>query len=237
MSETGGLDRFREYAVPAITEKQGLSNSFVGTILHARDGSIWLGTLNGLDRWKNGDVVVYGEKDGLPDPYVRSLFEDQAGRIWISTRRGVAYLERGKFVRVSKIASGSVVCIVGDGAGSIWIGDQLSLYHLRGGTVVEEIPWTKLGHKDFASIILPDPLRGGLWLGFRQGGIAYYKDDAIRLSYGREQGFGQGQVSGVKRDGFDLGGNWRRSESYQKRFYLPAFRCERITVRYGSLGR
>jgi len=201
-----GLDRFREFAVPAITEKQGLSNSFVGSILQARDGSIWLGTLNGLDRWKNGEVAVYGKRDGLPDPSVLSLFEDQAGRIWVSTRRGVAYLERSKFVRVPKIASGSVVCIVGDGAGGVWISDQLSLYHLHGRTVVEEIPWIKLGHKDFAWTILPDPVRGGLWLGFRQGGVAYFKDHSVRLSYGREQGFGQGQVSGLKLE--DDGAIW-----------------------------
>ena len=201
-----GLDRFREFAVPAMTAKQGLSNSFVGSIVHARDGSIWLGTLNGLDRWNNGDVAVYGTRDGLPDTHVLSLFEDEAGRIWVSTRRGVAYLERGKFVRVPGLPSGFVLCMVGDGAGGIWISDQLSLYQLRGQTVVEEIPWVKLGHKDFAWTILPDSIRGGLWLGFRQGGVAYFKDHAIRLSYGREQGFGDGQVSALKRD--DDGSIW-----------------------------
>ena len=195
-----GLDRFRDFAVPAITEKQGLSNSYVGSILHARDGSIWLGTLNGLDRWKNGDISVYREREGLPDPYVLSLYEDQAGRIWVSTPGGVVYLERGKFVPVPGVPSGSVVCIVGDDAGGIWISDQKNLYHLHGQTVVEEIPWIKLGHKDFAWTILPDTVRGGLWLGFRQGGVAYYKGHSIRSSYGREQGFGQGQVSGLKLD-------------------------------------
>jgi signal transduction histidine kinase/ligand-binding sensor domain-containing protein len=201
-----GLDRFREFAVSTITEKQGLSNSFVGSILYARDGTIWLGTLNGLDRWKNDDVAVYGKRDGLPDPYVLSLFEDEAGRIWVSTQRGMAYLERGKFVRVRNVPSGSVICIVGDGAGGIWISDQLTLYHLHGQTVIEEIPWTKLGHKDFAWTVLPDLVRGGLWLGFRQGGVAYYKDHSVRLSYGREQGFGEGQVSGLKLD--DDGSIW-----------------------------
>jgi signal transduction histidine kinase len=195
-----GLDRFREFAVPSITEKQGLSNSFVGSILHARDGSIWLGTLNGLDRWKNGDVTVYGNRDGIPDPYVLSLFEDQAGRIWVTTRRGMVYLERGKFVPVPNFPAGSVVCIVGDNAGGIWISAQGTLFHLEGPSVVEEIPWTKLGHQDYARIILPDSARGGLWLGFRRGGVAYYKDHSIRLSYGREQGFGEGQVSGLKLD-------------------------------------
>jgi len=201
-----GLDRFREFAVPAITTKQGVSNSFVGSILQSRDGSIWLGTLNGLDRWNKGDIAVYGTQNGLPDPHVLSVFEDQAGRIWVSTRRGVVYLERGKFVPVPGVPSGSVVCIVGDGAGGIWISDQLSLYHLHGQTLVEEIPWAKLGHKDYAWIMLADSVRGGLWLGFRQGGVAYYKDHSVRLSYGREQGFGEGQVSGLKLD--DDGAIW-----------------------------
>jgi len=54
-----------------------LSNSYVSSRVHARNGSTWLGTVNGLDRWKNGNVAVYGERDGLPDPYALSLFEDQ----------------------------------------------------------------------------------------------------------------------------------------------------------------
>ena len=193
-----GLDRFREFAVPAITEKQGLSNTFVGSILQARDGSIWLGTANGLDRWNNGEVAVYGKRDGLPDASVLALFEDQAGRIWVSTRRGIVYLERGKFVRVRNVQSESAVCIVGDGAAGVWISDWRSLYHLHGQMLIEEIPWTKLGRKDLAWTILRDPVRGGLWLGFRQGGVAYYKDHSVRLSYGREQGFGEGLVSGLK---------------------------------------
>jgi signal transduction histidine kinase/ligand-binding sensor domain-containing protein len=201
-----GLDRFRQFAVPAITEKEGLSHSDVGSILHARDGSIWLGTLNGLDRWKNGKVTVYSKQNGLPDSYALSLFEDHAGRIWVATRRGIVYLERGKFVPVPDVPGGSVVCMVGDRAGGIWISEQRSLYHLHGRTVVEEIPWIKLGHKDYARTMLPDPVKGGLWLGFLQGGIAYYQDHSIRLSYGREQGFGEGQVSGLKLD--DDGSVW-----------------------------
>jgi hypothetical protein len=49
-------------------------------------------------------------------------------------------------------------------------------------------------------------VHGGLWLGFRQRVVAYFKDHAIRLSYGREQGFGEWQVSGLKLD--DNGAIW-----------------------------
>ena len=41
---TSGLDRFRDFAVPTFTIKQGLLNPHVWSILAARDGSLWLGT-------------------------------------------------------------------------------------------------------------------------------------------------------------------------------------------------
>ena len=57
-AEQGG--RFRDFAVPTICIKQGLSNANVFSVLAAKDGSIWLGTLDGLNRWNNGKVY------GLP---------------------------------------------------------------------------------------------------------------------------------------------------------------------------
>ena len=204
-----GLDRFREFAVPAITEQQGLSNSSVSSILQGRDGSIWLGTVTGLNRWQDGRVTIYGKTEGLPDLSVLSLFEDRAGRIWMSTRRGIGYLDGGRFVAVPAVRSGSVVCFIEDDAGGIWISDQTTLYHLEHSKVVEQIPWAKLGHNDFAWIMLFDSRRGGIWLGFRQGGVAFFQDGSIRMSYGREQGFGSQQVRGLKLD--DDGSLWAAS--------------------------
>jgi PAS domain S-box-containing protein len=192
-----GLDRFREVAIPTISAKQGLSNSFVNAVLAGRDGTIWLGTQNGLDRWKNGEVVVYGKSHGLPDAYVSSLFQDIAGRLWVATLRGLAYLEDGRFTPVFGVA---VTAIAGDGGGDLWASSLQSLVHLRSGAVVEEIPWSTLGRKDFAFALLPDPAQGGLWFGFRDGGVAYFKDHRIRASYGRADGLGEGIVRGFQRD-------------------------------------
>ena len=66
--------------------------------------------------------------------------------------------------------------------------------------MVEQIPWAKLGRKDLASALLPDPVRGGLWLGFLQGGVAYFKDGQVRASYAGADGLGEGRVSGLQLD-------------------------------------
>src|SRR5713101_2154327 len=72
------------------------------------------------------------------------------------------------------------------------------LFHLLGGSLVEQIPWARLGRKDSASVLVADPLReGGLWLGFFQGGVANVKDGQVRASYAVADGLGEGHVGSL----------------------------------------
>jgi signal transduction histidine kinase/ligand-binding sensor domain-containing protein len=206
-----GLDRFRDFAIPKISVQQGLSDASVVSVVAARDDSIWFGTKDGLNRWNDGKITIYKRSNGLPDDIVDSLFEDDRGRIWVSTHRGVAYLENGRFIPVAAVPGGIVHAIAGDSGGNLWIGDQnQGLFHLIGGSVVDRIPWAKMGRKDFASSLLSDPLQGGLWLGFYQGGVAYFKDGQVRAAYASADGLGEGRVTGLELDG--EGALWAATE-------------------------
>jgi signal transduction histidine kinase/ligand-binding sensor domain-containing protein len=202
VATTNGLDRFRDFAIPTISVKQGLSNDGVLSVLAATDGSIWLGTLDGFNRWKDGRVTIYRKgSSGLPGN-VHSLFQDESGRIWVSTFSGVAYFENGRFIPVSGVPGGIVHAIAGDRAGNLWIGNQdHGLLHLLGEKVVEQIPWANLGTKDIATTLLSDTVQGGLWIGFFQGGLEYFKDGQVRASYSTADGLGQGRVAGLQLDG------------------------------------
>jgi signal transduction histidine kinase len=202
VATSDGLDRFRDVSVPTISVKQGLSNASVGSVLAARDGSIWLGTRDGLNRWNDGQVTIYRKRSsGLPDDMVGSLFQDDRGRIWVSTYRGVAYFENGRFITVSAVPHGFVHSIAGDSAGNIWISHSVAgLFHLLGGSLVERIPWAKLGTGDHAITLFPDPGRGDLWLGFREGGVRSFKDGQVRVSYASADGLGEGSVNGFQLD-------------------------------------
>ena len=197
-----GLDRFRDFAVPTISVKQGLSNARVMSVLAARDGSVWLGTHDGLNRWKDGQITIYRKRSsGLPDDAVESLFQDDRGRIWVSTRRGVAYFENGRFIPVSAVPGGvRAFHRRGQCGESLDQPPGSGLFHLREGSVVEQIPWARLGRKDYASALFPDPVQGGLWLGFCQGGVAYFKDGQVRASYAGADGLGEGRVSSLQLD-------------------------------------
>jgi signal transduction histidine kinase/ligand-binding sensor domain-containing protein len=217
-----GLDRFRDLAIRTISTNQGLPSTPPWSVVAARDGSVWFGALDGLSRWQGGQVTTYrtpgsgsseGERrqagsgdarevfdSGLPDDGVGAVFEDASGRLWVSTLRGVAYFENGRFVPVSQLPAGRTPAIAGDGAGNIWIiNESHGLFRVRGGAVVEQVPWATLTLETPATALLSDPSQGGLWLGL-QGRVAFVKDREIRASYGTADGLADGRVSDLRFD-------------------------------------
>jgi ligand-binding sensor domain-containing protein len=201
VATANGLDRFRDVAIPTISVKQGLSTATVVSVLAARDGSVWLATLDGLNKWYDSRITIYRQgNSGLPSSALGSLSEDDQGRIWVSTRSGVTYFETGRFIPVSGVPAGVVHSIAGNNAGNLWISEDQGLFRLLGGSVVERIPWSRMGRTDYGLALFPDPLQDGIWLGFFRGGVAYFKDGQIRASYAGADGLGEGRVDSLQLD-------------------------------------
>lgn len=195
-----GLDRFREFAVVTFSVKQGLSNVAVGSVLAAKDESVWLGTFAGLKRWSKGAITNFGRDGLLNGHHPNSLFQDNGGRIWVSTPVGFGYLQDDRYRPVSSVPGG-VTAIAQDTAGNLWIANEhATLFQVRGESVVQQIPWSDLGHRDPASALVADPVRGGLWIGFRLGGVAHFKDNQMRESYAGANGFAEGRVNHLRFD-------------------------------------
>ncbi|HTU48445.1 MAG TPA: two-component regulator propeller domain-containing protein [Bryobacteraceae bacterium] len=235
VSTQNGLDRFREVAVPTISASQGLSNSAVNLVEATPDGSIWIGTADGLNRWEKGRVTVYGRQEG-PDQISRvneggsnmnanikdiansglrgiprSLGQDNRGRLWAATGEGVFYFERGRFTRVPGLLGGDIYAIAGDTDGKVWISNvDEGLICSNSVGPVQQIPWTRFGHKSAAAALLPDRLPGRLWLGFHDGGIAYLKDGQPGAYYSVADGLGHGSVNQLQ--GGSDGAVWAATE-------------------------
>ncbi len=202
-----GLDRFRPYVVPTITSKQGLLNGTVFSVLAGNDGSVWIGGSAGLDKWERGQIAAFGgrksagKSNGSVNGFsaVDSLLQGSSGRIWIANFSQLAYLEDGRFVPLGDVPGGFVHSIAEVPSGHLWIANQnLGLFHLFDGRVVEKIPWTKLGHKDHAFVMEADPSQKGLWLGFWQGGLVYFANGQIEKTYSASDGLGTGRVNNIR---------------------------------------
>jgi ligand-binding sensor domain-containing protein/signal transduction histidine kinase len=194
----GGLDRFRDFAVATFSVNQGLSTPRIQSVLADKDGSIWLATRNGLNRLKNGEVTILDVKPGGFVP--NSLFQEDTGRIWVSTPFGFGYLDKDRFISISNVP-GAVSAAAKDTAGNMWIANEhAALFRLVRDTVVQQLPWSSLGHNDYATAMIADPHHGGIWLGFFLGGIAHYSDGQIRESYPVGNGLTGGRVSDLQFD-------------------------------------
>jgi PAS domain S-box-containing protein len=220
VATVNGLDRFHELPMVTYSKKQGLSDIPWGGMLAARDGTIWFGTLDGLNRLNQGQTTVYRQHrtahgqevvgSGLPDEGVGSLFQDSRGRIWVSTLSGIGYLENDRFIHAGA-PPGLVESLTEDTSGNLWIANRdVGLLRLSGHSELQQIPWATFGRKDPAVVLAPDPLHGGLWLGFSQGGVAWFRDGHVLSSYSAADGLGRGRVYQLRFDG--EGALWIASE-------------------------
>jgi signal transduction histidine kinase len=90
--------------------------------------------------------------------------------------------------------------IAGDSAGNLWMSHQDGLFQLLDANLGERIPWARLGRSEPATALFGDARQGGLWLGFRDGGVAYFNDGQIRASYAATEGLGEGMIRSLHSD-------------------------------------
>ena len=247
---TKGLDRFRAYAVATFAEQEGLSSGGSSSVLAARDGSIWYSPHGYLYMFDKGRVTVYrppgawsnptaeeSERKvrevtvaGLPDLDVASLFQDHDGRIWIAGTGGVGYLQNNRFVRVNSVPAGIVAAICGNARGDLWISMiDRGLFHLFRGKLEQHFSRAALGHNGLVSVMTADPSRGGVWLGFSQGGLARLGEDQTHPSLVTGPVRGLGGVNDLYFD--DQGALWIASERGLSR--LKDGRISTLTMKNG----
>jgi len=218
----GGLDRFRDFAVPSISPDPASVAGTIWSVLAAKDGSIWLATIGGLSRLRDGAITVFRptisqkgtlgsttqspstkqfreiSNSGLPD-VAQSLFEDDAGQVWATTAKGIVRWNGDRFIRVADVPGAGVFAIAEDSHHTVWIGSSgQGLFGVpRQGPIVQ-IPWSDLGHGEYAISLAVDPSQGGLWIGFPRSGIAYWEDGKLRASYSTADGLGKGYVKHLR---------------------------------------
>ena len=171
---------------------------------------------------------------------VQSMYQDHAGRIWVFTGHGLAWFNNGRFVSVDGVPSTEVYSITGDNAGNLWLSGDQGLSHLREGRLIENLPWTALGDRQQAKVIVFDQDRGGLWLGgfWRDGGVKYFKDGQVpTFVHCREWNDQGASCRPSPRSGWGCVGRnaeWRR-EPHQRRPDHNPHNQERLAVRQDSL--
>jgi ligand-binding sensor domain-containing protein len=118
-----------------------LGTTEVGALLPARDGTLWIGTLEGLVSWKDGRLT---EHPIFNHSRLDALLEDRDGTVWVGTALG------GPSGKLCAIRTDSTEChgddrrfgaavqaLYEDSEGSLWVGARSGLWRWKPGAPVQ----------------------------------------------------------------------------------------------------
>ena len=203
-----------------IREQDGLSFRVVTSMLHDRDGFLWIGTSNGLNRYDGTHFVQFRQQRNNPNSLLNNqlyaLCEDRRGRIWMGTENGISRYDKttGQFrhiVNVDNQLLGICKNVLCDRAGNVWFTSRnrgLFRYITKTGAV-QYFPCYPTdstgGVRTLPNGLVEDPYRAGLWLSERSGlryfDIARRQFTTHRLNPGHLPVFTPNWVSALAVDG------------------------------------
>jgi len=119
-------------------EFQPLKASTVSALLHAGDGSWWIGT-QGEHLWHfyEGKATKISEAPGvgISSRNITALFEDHQGTLWAGTWDGLMVQDEEEENRLRAVLPylNPVCALMGDGKGGVWVGHQgIGLVNVNG---------------------------------------------------------------------------------------------------------
>jgi diguanylate cyclase (GGDEF)-like protein len=151
----------------------GLPQGSIQAMVQARDGYLWLGTLEGLARFDGVRFTVFdrGTTRELPHNDVQALCEDDSGRLWIGTWGGLAVREAGRFRTVALAGSAAGVpvnALAAGRSGELWIATTRGLIRLAAGGEQRAFGLAEGLPTEDAVALLRDGA-GTLWVGTSAG--------------------------------------------------------------------
>jgi len=187
-----GIIRYDGKVFTNYTLKENLRRYHVFSLLEARNGNLWFGTIGaGAYRYDGETFTNFTKKDGLANDRVVALFEDAAGNIWFGTDGGASCYNGKSFTNYTTqdgLSDNAVNGITQDKSGILWFGTYRGVNRFDGMTFTEfantggesayDIP-SFYGARPFYNVrsIVTDRA-GDVWIG-SEGGLARYDGKSL----------------------------------------------------------
>jgi ligand-binding sensor domain-containing protein len=198
-TKRGGLAQLHGGSWRRYRTADGMPSDEVMNLERAADGGVWVGTSAGVARVKGGSVRRYDISGGASA--VDALRLDLQGRVWLGARgRGLFRLEGDQFEVVAgtqEIANKSVLAILDDRDGNLWLGTDAGLRRWANGRLVAFGP--RGGQAADTVLSLWEDHQGALWAGTLGTGLTRFRDGDF-ATYSTEESLPHDFVRSVSED-------------------------------------
>ena len=190
------------------TEKEGLNNNNVFSIIQDKSGNIWLGTDGGgVSKYDGKSFTHYTEKEGISNNSVFNIIQDCHGNLWFATYGGGVSKYDGKtfthFSEKEGLSNNIVYCVLQDQRGNLWFGTYDGVFKYDGNGLTR---FTKNdGLIDNYVLSMLQDKSGNIWFG-TYGGLSKYNGEAIHngkacfTNYTKKEGLSNNRIYAIYED-------------------------------------
>jgi ligand-binding sensor domain-containing protein/signal transduction histidine kinase len=224
-TETGGAIKLARHGLVTYREADGLGGRYVLDIFESRAGALCAVSVNGYISYFDGHKFN-ALRPNVPPAVTRltGVVEDRAGDWWVGTNDGlyrfsgvrhIAELARARprvYTSQNGLTSNTVRRIFEDSRGDIWIGMDSDAVLVRWERAADKFHSYAEGlPRRSEALSFAEDASGNVWIGFREGGAARYRDGRFRL-FGSAAGLTADEILKMY---FDAAGRlWLGSNSY-----------------------
>jgi ligand-binding sensor domain-containing protein len=157
------------------SEEVGLAKTRIFSLLEARSGALWFGSITGgASRFDGKSFTKFTAKEGLANNDVVWIFEDRDANIWFATGAGVSRYDGNAittFTTKDGLVHNSVHTIAQDATGRIWFGTQGGICSYDGKSFANLADQVGRPFVNIRSMVVDQA--GNLWFGGQEGAFRY----------------------------------------------------------------
>jgi signal transduction histidine kinase/ligand-binding sensor domain-containing protein/DNA-binding response OmpR family regulator len=197
-----GLLRLRDGKFVSAGEPEGLQGNLSWTITPRGAGGVWVGSNGGLSSYIDGSFQHIAAPKGQDNVRVRAIVEDHAHALWVGTQGAGAYRmdQHGTsvFDNARGLAGNSVISLLEDRQGRIWVGSNQGLDVIDKGIVSSQQSLLPGSDRSAVHLIYED-IAGKLWVGTQTRGVFIVGPDGTQ-HFGAADGLPSDWITAIHED-------------------------------------
>jgi signal transduction histidine kinase/ligand-binding sensor domain-containing protein len=135
------------------------------------DGTVWQWSDRQVSVRSGDETMQWSTGKELPGSRVQALMVDRAGVAWIGTNRGLVTVKTTSPgpKAVAALGANSILSILEDAEGNVWIGTETSGLHALRSRAFREVP--PLADEEVSAVV--EASDGSMWIGTRENGLRH----------------------------------------------------------------